>query len=64
VDQQTRELVAQAELLLGRFQETLSLYEDLLARAEVIGMEIVQRVAHALSEAEKNQHNPDRTHLR
>jgi hypothetical protein len=64
VDQQTRERVAQAELLLGRFQETLSLYVDLLARVEMIGMEIVQRVAHALCEAEKNQHDPDRTHLR
>jgi hypothetical protein len=64
VEQQTRELVVQAESLLGRLQETLSLYEDLLARTRTVGMEIVQRVAHVLSAAEKNQHDLDKTRLR
>jgi hypothetical protein len=60
VDQKTRELIAQAELLWEQFQQTVSLYEDFLARTRTVGTEIERRVTRVLSEAEKNRHNPDK----
>jgi hypothetical protein len=60
LDQQTRELIAQAESLWEQFQQTVSLYEDFLARTRKVGTEIERRVARVLSEAEKDRHNPDR----
>ena len=64
MDQKTRELIAQAELLWEQFQQTVSLYEDFLARTRTVGTEIERRVTRVLSEAEKNRHNPDRARLR
>jgi hypothetical protein len=60
VDQKTRELIAQAELLLGQFQQVLDLYEGLLTRTRTVGTEIEKRITRVLSEDEKNRHNPDR----
>jgi hypothetical protein len=60
LDQQTRELIAQAELLWEQFQQTVSLYEDFLARTHKVGTEIEMRVARVLSEAEKDRYNPNR----
>jgi hypothetical protein len=60
VDQKTRELIAQAELLWERFQQTLDLYEGVLARTRTVSTEIERRIARVLSEAQKNRHNPNK----
>jgi hypothetical protein len=60
VDEKTRELIEQAELLLKQFKQTLDLYESLLKRTRTVGTEIEMRVTRVLYELEKDRHNPDK----
>lgn len=59
MDQKTRELIAQAELLLEQFQQTLALYEGLIRRTHKVGRQIEQRIARVLCASAKDRHNPD-----
>jgi hypothetical protein len=60
VDERTRELIAQAELLLKQFKQTLDLYEGLLTRTRTVGTEIEMRVTRVLYELEKDRYNHDK----